>query len=559
MMPLRLSSACVALAIFALAATAQAAPIDMLKLVPPDAAVFGHIDVAKILASKVGDAIRNIEVPNDAENDPFDKKPETNPPKTIKPLPEFMKKFKDATGIDLETIKTATFYVPKFKGPGDEQTFVLAVTLPAYDQGKLLAGLGKLNEEFKDVKQKEPGIVEFNRAGFRLGFPNDTTIYILGGQVKAMPTEQSGKGVVASALEAAASGKAFTLSLNFANFPEEIKGDDLPAEARPFAPLLKSELSYATFDIEGDSVAAAVRVRSENRQRSIEAEKALGALITFARTGLAVVQAQLESEKEKNKSLEPLISLVVNLQAAVKTAKFASDDTEARLDVKMKADTPFAAAVLGVFQTTRGAAARSQTANNLKQIGLAMHNYHDAMGYLPMPAICDKNGKPLLSWRVAILPYIEQDALYRQFKLDEPWDSEHNKKLAENYRIKVYSIPGSVDDLKDGKTRFRVFTGGKDKVNAMFEHNVKTKLSEITDGTSNTLMVVAAKEAVLWTKPDELNFDPKGNPSDLLYFQNDVTPALFGDGSVRYLSRKVTLDNWRALVSKNGGEVVGVP
>jgi hypothetical protein len=558
MTPLRFGFIGLALTAFALSVPAQTTSTGTLKLVPPDAAVFGHLDVAKILASKVGEAVRNLEVPNDDANDPFDKKPEVNPPKTIKPIPEFVKKFKDATGIDLESIKTATFFVPKFKGPGDEQTFVLAVTLPAYDQAKLLTGLGKLNEEFKEVKQKEPGIVEFNRAGFRLGFPNDTTIYILGGQVKAMPTEQTGKGVVAPALEAAASGKAFTLSLNFANFPEEIKGDDLPAEARPFAPLLKSELSFATFDIEGDTVAASVRIRSENRPRSIEAEKALGALITFARTGLAVAQAQLESEKEKNKSLEPLVGLVASLQTAVKTAKFASDDTEARVDLKMKADTPFAAAVLAVFQTTRGAAARSQTANNLKQIGLAMHNYHDAMGYLPMPAICDKNGKPLLSWRVAILPYIEQDALYRQFKLDEPWDSEHNKKLAENYRIKVYTIPG-VDDLKEGKTRFRVFMGGKDKVSAMFEMNVKSKLTEITDGTSNTLMVVAAKEAVLWTKPDELIFDPKGNPADLLYFQNDVTPALFGDGSVRYLSRKVTLENWRALVSKNGGEVVSNP
>jgi hypothetical protein len=224
----------------------------------------------------------------------------------------------------------------------------------------------------------------------------------------------------------------------------------------------------------------------------------------------------------------------------------------------MKADTPFAAAVLGVLQTTRGAAARSQTANNLKQIGLAMHNYDSAYGHLPTAAIYDKNGKPLLSWRVAILPYIEQDALYRQFKLDEPWDSEHNKKLAENYKIKVYTIPG-VDDFKDGKTRFRIFMGGSDKLSAMFEKNIKTKITEITDGTSNTLMVVAAKEAVLWTKPDELIFDPKGNPADLLYFQNDVTPALFGDGSVLYLSRKVTVENWRALVSKNGGEVVSNP
>src|SRR5262245_11036025 len=74
---------------------------------------------------------------------------------------------------------------------------------------------------------------------------------------------------------------------------------------------------------------------------------------------------------------------------------------------------------------------RRASANNLKQIGLALHNYHDTYGKLPPAAICDKAGKPLLSWRVAILPFIEQNALYKQFKLDEPWDSEHNKKLAE--------------------------------------------------------------------------------------------------------------------------------
>jgi RNA polymerase sigma factor (sigma-70 family) len=73
-------------------------------------------------------------------------------------------------------------------------------------------------------------------------------------------------------------------------------------------------------------------------------------------------------------------------------------------------------------------AQRARSMNNLKQILLAMHNYHDANGNMPHD-ITDKDGKPMLSWRVAILPYIEQDNLFKQFKLDEPWDSDHNKKL----------------------------------------------------------------------------------------------------------------------------------
>jgi len=77
-----------------------------------------------------------------------------------------------------------------------------------------------------------------------------------------------------------------------------------------------------------------------------------------------------------------------------------------------------------------GDAGRGQSNNNLKQIAIAFHQYHDTYKSLPLHAIYSKDGKtPLLSWRVAILPFIEQDALYKQFKLDEPWDSEHNKKL----------------------------------------------------------------------------------------------------------------------------------
>ena len=66
--------------------------------------------------------------------------------------------------------------------------------------------------------------------------------------------------------------------------------------------------------------------------------------------------------------------------------------------------------------------------NNLKQLALGIHNFHSAYRKLPA-ARTDENGQPLLSWRVAILPFIEQQALYEQFHLDEPWDSEHNLKL----------------------------------------------------------------------------------------------------------------------------------
>ena len=85
-------------------------------------------------------------------------------------------------------------------------------------------------------------------------------------------------------------------------------------------------------------------------------------------------------------------------------------------------------------------AERARSMNNLRQLMLALHNYHDAHGHFPTD-IRDKDGKPLLSWRVHILPYIEQENLYRQFKLDEPWDSEHNKKLVKSMP-KVFAVRG---------------------------------------------------------------------------------------------------------------------
>src|SRR5438477_2970944 len=87
------------------------------------------------------------------------------------------------------------------------------------------------------------------------------------------------------------------------------------------------------------------------------------------------------------------------------------------------------ALLLPAVQSAREAARRAQCVHNLKQIGLAMHNYRSANDAFPMPAITDKNGKPLLSWRVAILPFIEQGELYNKFHTDEPWDSPHNKAL----------------------------------------------------------------------------------------------------------------------------------
>src|SRR5205807_5126217 len=89
-----------------------------------------------------------------------------------------------------------------------------------------------------------------------------------------------------------------------------------------------------------------------------------------------------------------------------------------------------------------GAAGRVQSTNNLRQIAIAMHSYHGTHNEFPAAYSTSKDGKPLLSWRVEILPYIEQGALFNEFHLDEPWDSEHNKKLIERMPT-IFAAPGS--------------------------------------------------------------------------------------------------------------------
>jgi len=95
---------------------------------------------------------------------------------------------------------------------------------------------------------------------------------------------------------------------------------------------------------------------------------------------------------------------------------------------QMAAVGALASLLMPAMQSARERARRAQSANNLKQLALAMHTYHDKHRAFPARAI-SKDGKPLLSWRVQLLPFLEQQALYEQFRLDEPWDSEHNRKL----------------------------------------------------------------------------------------------------------------------------------
>jgi hypothetical protein len=208
--------------------------------------------------------------------------------------------------------------------------------------------------------------------------------------------------------------------------------------------------------------------------------------------------------------------------------------------------------LIPAVQSAREAARRAQCVNNLKQLALAILNYESANFKFPRPAITDKQGKPFLSWRVAILPYLGQGALYNKFKLDEPWDSPHNRALLKEMPL-AFACPGRAP-VEPFTTNYQVLTGN----GALFESGRGARLAEITDGTSNTLLVVEAKREVPWTKPDDLMLEPAARAS--LFGAGSSHAGGFyiamADGSVRFVDHSINPQTFRALVTRSGGEVV---
>ena len=161
------------------------------------------------------------------------------------------------------------------------------------------------------------------------------------------------------------------------------------------------------------------------------------------------------------------------------------------------------------------------------------------------------------------LPFVEGEALYRQFKLDEPWDSPHNKKLISQMPA-VYKSPGSTSE--PGKTNYQAIRVAQSVIKlpprATWGKKVPvgTIMREITDGTSNTAMVVEANDtkSVIWTKPDDLVPDTKDPTKGMRGLRRNGFSVLLSDGSVHFLSDRIDARVLKAIFTRNGGEAFGV-
>ncbi|HEX4611900.1 MAG TPA: DUF1559 domain-containing protein [Urbifossiella sp.] len=216
--------------------------------------------------------------------------------------------------------------------------------------------------------------------------------------------------------------------------------------------------------------------------------------------------------------------------------------------------------MLPAVQKVRAAAGRAGDQNNLKQLAIAMHAYNDTMQRLPAAGQTDPpnrpRGRPLLSWRVSILPYVGEAALYQEFKHDEPWDSPDNIKLLERMpRVFASTQPPA----PPGQTHYQVFvTPDTAAVKTMFGRTVGRPLL-VPDGTSNTIMIAEAADPVDWTKPEDMPYEPDGPLPRLGLPGAAGFHAAMGDGSVRFIPHTLPPGALRALIGANDGIPVPPP
>jgi prepilin-type processing-associated H-X9-DG protein len=206
-----------------------------------------------------------------------------------------------------------------------------------------------------------------------------------------------------------------------------------------------------------------------------------------------------------------------------------------------------AALMIPAVQAAREAARRMQCSNNLKQFGLALHNYEAANRSFPPAYTVDDQGNRLHSWRTLLLPYMEQSALYSKIDLTKPWDDPVNIPYT-SMDVAVFRCPSS--NIAPGLTTYQIV----DDPTSAFPGSVSLNFAKIQDGTSNTLFVIESDDgdAVRWAEPKDQSL-----PSYMSSVRASHTGgrnAVMLDGSVTFVSNSIDPQTAGALVTVSGGE-----
>jgi len=349
---------------------------------------------------------------------------------------------------------------------------------------------------------------------------------------------------------------------------------EIPPEIQP---LLKVQDLMLSMELQGDPKVHFTAMYKD-ATATADAEKALGAAKAMAKSFTAQQRGELEKKLYEKKGPRPPdeyalvlgnvmgIGALNRLDEVIDNPGIRKDGTTLAFDATIPKEIASLGGLYGpvavglllpATMKVREAAERAKSMNNLRQLALGIHNYLDANGKLPED-IKDKNGKPLLSWRVAILPYIEQEAVYRQFKLDEPWDSPANK-IAARLKVSAFFSPNAPKLAQDvdspGLTHYLGVAGP----GTAFDPKGGLGLRDFQDGSSYTIMLVETSNPVPWAKPGDFEFDPKKPLPNFLFPGRQVFGVALADGSVRAVNPKVTSEKTlKEAFTRSGGEIPGV-
>lgn len=383
--------------------------------------------------------------------------------------------------------------------------------------------------------------------------------------------------IVAGAAGERLSNSAVMFALDMEMLRDEFGSDNAhPAKAQlitflaPVAPLWSdSEYLVGGMRVEGKEIHLHAIATCHDAKLAESVEETARAATTFARN---LLRSLKENERGIPDYVQKSMEAVDELLKSIKVERM-----DKLVAAQTSTDLPAVGSAVAknltqAISASRVAAQRTVSMNNLKQIMLAHHNWADSHdGRLPPPVIMGKDGKGKVphSWRVELLPYLDQLELYNMYQFDEPWDSEANKRVLAKMPA-VLRHPH--DDPKSNETAYFVLTseklleatkapgGGLSAPEGGFPTAFSCKsglpFALILDGMSNTLAVVEAKRAIPWTKPDDILFDPAKDPPNLGGYFKEGFNAAICDGSVRFVTHAIDPKVLKLLIMPGDGSPI---
>ncbi|MBT6497070.1 MAG: DUF1559 domain-containing protein, partial [Planctomycetaceae bacterium] len=329
-----------------------------------------------------------------------------------------------------------------------------------------------------------------------------------------------------------------------------------PTMLAPFSPFWEDTDSLILSASADTKLRLAISANCSSEEGARRVKETVIAAIILARNAAKGFRRQIQESRS------PEVPLLLTMMNTADELLSDYTVTETGKTVQLSTATDVNAAMLTPLfisvQSARGAARRMQAMNNLKQIGLAMHNYHDVYKHFPPPVVYGRGNKDKEkanavphSWRVELLPFLEAAPLYNRYKFDEPWDSESNKKILAQMPA-VFRDPG--DESTSTNSSYYALVGE----GTVFSLKDGVRIRDITDGTSNTLAVVEAKRSIPWTKPEDIPFDAKKEIPKFGGWNKGGYNALFCDGSVRFIADAIDKTMLKWLILRNDGHAVNI-